>query len=179
MKTFAQEMEASLVRTIKTLIAEDVKSSGSTHKTIVSHGWSHAGSDSQIQGKIKIHRYTHPDHGHLTTIHGEGPTEWYYHKQPTEQTTHNGRVGELDKFLGAVQHVYDKHKGKDAVKEEKENPRTYRQNIAQPNPKIRWSDHYENGECPDCGNRIPVKAKSGEGCKNCGHVFTPHRPVDD
>lgn len=113
MKTFAQQMEASLGQTIKTLISEEVKPSGSTHKTISSHGWSHTGSDQH--GKVKIHNYTHPDHGHLTTIHGEGPTEWFYHPHSAQQTTHSGRVPDLGNFLGAMQHVHNKKKAKEAA----------------------------------------------------------------
>jgi len=30
---------------------------------------------------------------------------------------------------------------------------------------------YENSECPDCGEAIPVHVKEGEACRNCGHVF--------
>jgi ribosomal protein S27E len=30
---------------------------------------------------------------------------------------------------------------------------------------------YIDGECPDCGDPIPNKAKDGESCQNCGHVF--------
>jgi len=32
-------------------------------------------------------------------------------------------------------------------------------------------DSYENGECPDCGDDIPVEVMEGEECKNCGHAF--------
>lgn len=35
----------------------------------------------------------------------------------------------------------------------------------------RVLDSYENGECPDCGETIPIKAGEGEECANCGHVF--------
>jgi len=31
--------------------------------------------------------------------------------------------------------------------------------------------HYENGECPDCGEEIPNKAQREEECSNCGHVW--------
>jgi hypothetical protein len=31
--------------------------------------------------------------------------------------------------------------------------------------------HYENGECPDCGESIPKTAKREEDCSNCGHVW--------
>lgn len=33
-------------------------------------------------------------------------------------------------------------------------------------------DHYENGECPDCGEEIDPAAVKGDACDNCGHVFT-------
>jgi rubredoxin len=32
-------------------------------------------------------------------------------------------------------------------------------------------DLYENGECPDCGEEIPVDMVDGGECVNCGHVF--------
>lgn len=32
-------------------------------------------------------------------------------------------------------------------------------------------DHYDNGECPDCGESIPDDCKQGEQCANCDHVF--------
>jgi ribosomal protein S27AE len=32
-------------------------------------------------------------------------------------------------------------------------------------------DIYPKGECPDCGKKIPAKAREGDECGNCGHVF--------
>lgn len=32
-------------------------------------------------------------------------------------------------------------------------------------------DHYENGQCPDCGEDICPTAGLGDECDNCGHVF--------
>jgi hypothetical protein len=40
------------------------------------------------------------------------------------------------------------------------------------------SQHYENGECPDCGDDIADYAGKGDECDNCGHVFT-WGPDDD
>lgn len=31
---------------------------------------------------------------------------------------------------------------------------------------------YPDGECPDCGEKIPKDVVEGEACENCGHVFT-------
>lgn len=39
-------------------------------------------------------------------------------------------------------------------------------------------NHYEDGECPDCGEPIPDDAVSGSNCSNCDHVFTEPRPND-
>ena len=30
---------------------------------------------------------------------------------------------------------------------------------------------YENYQCPDCGEEIPVDTTDGDECVNCGHVF--------
>lgn len=38
---------------------------------------------------------------------------------------------------------------------------------------------YENGECPDCGEKIPANAKDGDHCENCNHVFWAYKPTDD
>lgn len=38
---------------------------------------------------------------------------------------------------------------------------------------------YPDGECPDCGEEIPKGTKSGEECKNCGHVFCEETADDD
>jgi DNA-directed RNA polymerase subunit RPC12/RpoP len=35
----------------------------------------------------------------------------------------------------------------------------------------KMKDAYPNGECPDCGRKIPVNARDGDECKNCGHFF--------
>lgn len=45
-----------------------------------------------------------------------------------------------------------------------------------PNP-VR--DSYENGECPDCGDEIPLDVEDGQSCDNCGHVFCHPKPTDD
>ena len=31
--------------------------------------------------------------------------------------------------------------------------------------------YYDNEECPDCGEDIPLGTQAGEDCVNCGHVF--------
>jgi ribosomal protein S27AE len=38
---------------------------------------------------------------------------------------------------------------------------------------------YENNECPDCGQPIPLDAQVGEACDNCGHVFYQLTENDD
>jgi ribosomal protein S27AE len=38
---------------------------------------------------------------------------------------------------------------------------------------------YENNECPDCGQPIPLDAQVGEACDNCGHVFYQLTETDD
>lgn len=38
---------------------------------------------------------------------------------------------------------------------------------------IRVKQWYKNGECPDCGEEIPIMATGGDECKNCGHIFWP------
>ncbi len=109
-KTFSQQMEAALVNTLRDLISEEneVKPSGSTHKAIVSNpGWQHKQSDKH--GSVKIHRYEHPVHGHLTTIHGEGKPEWFYNPHG-KQTTHSGPVSGVSDFLGALQKRHDRSK---------------------------------------------------------------------
>lgn len=37
--------------------------------------------------------------------------------------------------------------------------------------KIDIKEIYENGECPDCGDTIPIDVKNMDYCQNCGHVF--------
>ena len=32
-------------------------------------------------------------------------------------------------------------------------------------------DAYEDGECPDCGEKIPPRVPNGWACHNCGHVL--------
>ena len=32
--------------------------------------------------------------------------------------------------------------------------------------------NYEFGECPDCGEEIPLDVCIDQGCGNCGHVFS-------
>lgn len=32
-------------------------------------------------------------------------------------------------------------------------------------------DSYPNGDCPDCGEKIPEEAQDGENCLNCGHIW--------
>lgn len=32
-------------------------------------------------------------------------------------------------------------------------------------------ENYKDGECPDCGRPISVRAKAGDECPNCGHVY--------
>lgn len=36
---------------------------------------------------------------------------------------------------------------------------------------------YQNGECPDCGEKISKKVKEGDSCKNCDHVFTAEQKI--
>ena len=45
--------------------------------------------------------------------------------------------------------------------------------------KPRLADEYEDGVCPDCQEEIPKKAKYGDGCTNCGHVFNPPSEDDE
>jgi uncharacterized OB-fold protein len=37
--------------------------------------------------------------------------------------------------------------------------------------EINWSEIYEGGKCPDCGDVIPTEKLGGDSCDNCGHVF--------
>ena len=37
---------------------------------------------------------------------------------------------------------------------------------------------YPKGECPDCGEPIPVSVVPGDECINCGHVFNEQREDD-
>jgi len=39
-------------------------------------------------------------------------------------------------------------------------------------------DSYESGQCPDCGNDIPLDVADGESCDNCEHVFTKPDSMD-
>ena len=43
-----------------------------------------------------------------------------------------------------------------------------------PNTNPVWNS-YTDGECPDCGDPIPTDVQEGDGCCNCGHVFTEER----
>jgi len=38
-------------------------------------------------------------------------------------------------------------------------------------PKLPVYKQYEDGLCPDCHEEIPLDAKDGHECSNCGHVF--------
>lgn len=38
---------------------------------------------------------------------------------------------------------------------------------------------YHGGECPYCGQNIPVDVVEGQKCDNCGHVFFLQGPADD
>ena len=40
-------------------------------------------------------------------------------------------------------------------------------------------DSYEDCECPDCQDDIPLDVEEGDECENCGHVFSSERPNDD
>ena len=42
---------------------------------------------------------------------------------------------------------------------------------------IRVKQWYKNGECPDCGEEIPIMATGGDECKNCGHIFWPEHQL--
>lgn len=44
---------------------------------------------------------------------------------------------------------------------------------------IRWSQHYPDGKCPDCGLAIDPHTGVGDGCPDCEHVFNLPRPTDD
>ncbi len=39
------------------------------------------------------------------------------------------------------------------------------------NTDINWTQHYNKGECPDCGINIPKHSAEGNSCIKCGHVF--------
>lgn len=39
------------------------------------------------------------------------------------------------------------------------------------NTNINWAQHYNKGECPDCGINIPKHSVEGTSCIKCGHVF--------
>ncbi len=39
------------------------------------------------------------------------------------------------------------------------------------NTNINWAQHYNKGECPDCGINIPKHSAEGNSCIKCGHVF--------
>ena len=40
-------------------------------------------------------------------------------------------------------------------------------------------DSYEDYACPGCGEEIPCGTVDGDECKNCGHMFSVQREVDD
>jgi rRNA maturation endonuclease Nob1 len=40
-------------------------------------------------------------------------------------------------------------------------------------------DAYENGQCPDCQEDIPLSTVEGDECENCGHIFWLERENDN
>lgn len=44
---------------------------------------------------------------------------------------------------------------------------------------INWSEIYEDGKCPDCGEHIPGYTQDGESCLNCEHTFIAFPQSDE
>jgi hypothetical protein len=69
----------------------------SYHNTLEKHGFSY--DHTQKDGKVKRHQWSHPKHGTVSSIHGEGPAEWF-HAPHGGQTKANARSAEhLDHYL--------------------------------------------------------------------------------
>lgn len=45
------------------------------------------------------------------------------------------------------------------------------ESITRPLEPVNWAEIYENGECPDCCEKIPDHYVEGMSCQNCEHVF--------
>jgi hypothetical protein len=65
-------------------------------------------------------------------------------------------------------------------------PEPYQNDLEDRGNQEAWEDsqadmreHYEDEECPYCGEEIPEGTTEGEECKNCGHVFCSPKENDD
>jgi hypothetical protein len=74
-KNFAEEMESTLVRTIRELeLTEGKATSHPYHSLLTSYGYKHKGTD-KIGNYGDVHTYEHPTSGHVTQVAGK---EWWH-----------------------------------------------------------------------------------------------------